>query len=611
MKKFAVIGVSLLLALAVVAYVFLDGRSADTKDTNEDGPAETRSIPSGVPTPAVHAPEATAEEQDRAVEEAIARIAPENYRHEAIGAQTDFRLFGGEIGYVDVDSILQDRNPYSIVALLQQHRAISGAGDLLELEIESTVETHRGFNADFFQRIGDTPTEARGSVGFDTSGAVYTLSAVLLDPQAAGVDNIVILRAEAEAIAREAAARFVEPYRAPYAARGEPLRMRARPAEFRYALDSGTELRAEWRVLVSTGNPPESLEVLVAAETGEIVGIRSEIVEATAPMACPELSFRVCDGSVVGTDSENWSCDGGVFATVTPVLDGDACVAPEGEENKCSQAQYTTPKDAAVSARDYVKNRGTEYLRGVGGADCRIDILVNVARRDFPPGKKDAAAIYSESVDAILIKDVIFDRTGRVIYPALHEVFTAHELFHAVSKGSGEVEHALVYSMDALYMGGGDDEWNYKGVSIEGDQVIYRGDVPIVVADAIYRIYERIGNAEEVFRFALEVDRKRATSLYGFRQALVEVAEDQFSEAFQQAVAAVLVEMGINDAVAGTVSITMLRFIAAKMRELALILPEDDAAWVRAAAEEAEREIRERLGLDNDQVLRNSRRRGG
>jgi hypothetical protein len=35
MKKFAVIGVSLLAALAILAYVFLADRSSDTEDTNE------------------------------------------------------------------------------------------------------------------------------------------------------------------------------------------------------------------------------------------------------------------------------------------------------------------------------------------------------------------------------------------------------------------------------------------------------------------------------------------------------------------------------------------------------------------------------------------------
>ncbi len=101
----------------------------------------------------------------------------------------------------------------------------------------------------------------------------------------------------------------------------------------------------------------------------------------------------------------------------------------------------------------------------------------------------------------------------------------------------------------------------------------------------------------------MEVDKRGATSLPGFRQAVVTVAEE-FPEAFQQAVAAVLVDMGINDLSANVVPLSMLRFIAAKMRALAQILEGEDAAWVSAAAAEAERKIREKLGLDRNQYLR-------
>ena len=62
--------------------------------------------------------------------------------------------------------------------------------------------------------------------------------------------------------------------------------------------------------------------------------------------------------------------------------------------------------------------------------------------------------------------------------------------------------------------------------------------------------------------------------------------------------------MGINDLSVNVVPISMLRFIAWKMKELAAIVEEDDVAWVSAMAEEAERRIRERLGLDNNQMLR-------
>ncbi len=235
-----------------------------------------------------------------------------------------------------------------------------------------------------------------------------------------------------------------------------------------------------------------------------------------------------------------------------------------------------------------------------------IDILVDAPERLVGKGEGEHDPI----TDAILLGRIL--REGDWSYdPATAQEVITHEAIHAITKGGGNIEEGLVYSMEALHMEGQDYRWE-AGARKEG-QVIYEGNEQDVAGNAIYRIYKRVGanSKDEVFQFALEVDKKKTTSLYGFRRAMVEVAEMKFPEAFQRAVAAVLVEMGINDAVAGTVPISMLRFIAAKMRELALILPEDEVAWARAAAEEAEREIRERLGLDNDQVLRDSRRRGG
>ncbi len=614
MKKFAVIGVSLLAALAVLTYVFSADHSDDAEDTNEDAPAETRGIPSDDPTAAAHAPEATVEEQERTVEEAIARIAPENYRHESMGAETDFRLFGGEIGYVDADSILQDRDPYSIVALLQQHRAISGAGELLELEIESTGETHRGYSADFVQVIGGTSTEARGSVGFYTSGAVYALSAELLDPEAARVGNIVILQAEAEAIAHEAAARFVEPRRGPFVESNETLIVDAEVKELRYNLvvDDASRIRAEWLVWVSTYYPFDEFLISIDTETGEVVDIERTLKHRRRQSNCPSVKFRVCDGSTATRES----CNSTTLPNTTIYGEREdetwGCVLRDEngniDETKCNESEYARHNTALANARDvmdYVCSISGEYLEGVG-RDGVVDILV-----DAPESLVDKGdAEFSSRTKAILLggiyreKDWSFD-------PATDKATVTHEAIHAITKGGGSIEEGLVYSMEALHMGGQDGRWE-AGARRQG-QVIYQGNEQDVAGNAIYRIYKRVGanSKDEVFRFALEVGKKKTTSLYGFRRVLVEVAEDQFSEAFQQAVAAVLVEMGINDAVAGTVSITMLEFIAAKMRDLALIVGVEDRAWVSAAAEEAEREIRRRLGLDDDQVLRNSRRRGG
>lgn len=201
------------------------------------------------------------------------------------GAETEFELYLGEIGYVDVYSILQDRNSHSIVALVQHHRAYTGAGELLELEIESTGGTPERYNARFIQVIEGAPTQARGSVSFDSSGAVHSVYGSFLDTQSKGSGNVVIVQAEAESIALEAARRFSESRRAESA---EPLKMEASPGELRYVAvpDTGNALRAEWRVPVSIYGPPFSVEVVVDAQTGNIVSVRSLVEPEAASTEC-------------------------------------------------------------------------------------------------------------------------------------------------------------------------------------------------------------------------------------------------------------------------------------------------------------------------------------
>lgn len=84
------------------------------------------------------------------------RVMPEQGRHTTkSGAKIDFDLSDGDIGYVDVNSILQARNPYSVVALLKEHGSLTGAEESLEIEINSAGGTHRGHMARFSQVSGN------------------------------------------------------------------------------------------------------------------------------------------------------------------------------------------------------------------------------------------------------------------------------------------------------------------------------------------------------------------------------------------------------------------------------------------------------------------------
>ena len=614
MKRFAVIGILMLLTLAVLTYLLLDDRSADTKDMNEAEPSEA------LYNDLIRAAAPGSAQRDK-VEAAVQPNAEEQVRYSAkSGAGTQFELDLGEIGYVDVYSILQDRDPYSIVALVQQHRAYTGAGELLELEIESTGGTPQRYNARFVQVIEGAPTEARGSVFFDSSGKVSTVYGSLFDTQEAGTGNVVIAQAEAEAIALEAARRFSERRGAGVAERGGTLKMEASSGQLRYVIDPelGDELRAEWRVPVSIYGPPFSVEVLVAAETGNVISVKSLIEPAAASTGCSRLTFRVCDATTMTKNSRS-SCGVGPFDGGTPIIDGENCVAQTGDTDKCNQDRYKDTMEEANKIRDYIENIGgtakEDYLEGVGGDDCKVDILINVDTDLMERVQGQPADGQYDSVhDAILIREDYRDSNdGDFVQPVFNESLIVHEVLHAVTNGTGQVEHGLVDGMEALKVGADTpSNWTYGKKDFTKEQAIDGRDTHSVVGNTVYRIYKRIRQmqktrraddvAKEVFRFALEVDREQATSLASFRQALVRVANTKFPATFQQAVAVVLVGMGINKLPLNTVPETILRFTEAKLRALAAAHPND--VTIGDAAEEALRRLKERLGLREDEPLR-------
>ena len=270
------------------------------------------------------------------------------------------------------------------------------------------------------------------------------------------------------------------------------------------------------------------------------------------------------------------------------------------DDTKCDEAQYARYKTALANARDvvdYVCSLSGEYLEGVG-RDGVIEILVDAPERMVDKG----AGEYEPRTKAILLGGIYRER-GWSFDPATDKATVTHEAIHAVTKGSGPVEEGLVYSMEALHMGGAAGNWE-AGARKEG-QVIYKGNEQDVVGNVMYRIFKSVGarKKDEVFEFALEVEREIRTSLYGFRLALVKVAkEEEFSDTIREAVAHVLVDMGINDLPLGTIPEMILRIMAAEMREIAAMVPHDDT--IGAAAEEAMRKLREYLGISNDEPLR-------
>ena len=288
MKKFALVSIPLVAALAIAAYLFLGsppmGPETASKSEPTPEPADLSGLPDAQPAGGM---EKSSGNTTRVADEGSLKR-----ESETTGDETTFTMNHGEIGYVDVDSVLKDLNPYSVIALLQNHQNLTGATESLEITIDEVSENEFwGYEATFEQLIDGRPTRGGGTVFFSSSGAVTRMYGDILNDQAINTGNVVIQQAEAEAIAREVAAGLLEPRLAKLVeefrgteheegARRAADEARTKPpaiyrTDFRYVLDSEKRLRAEWQVSV------DMVRVHVAADTGKVVDIEDAVVYTT------------------------------------------------------------------------------------------------------------------------------------------------------------------------------------------------------------------------------------------------------------------------------------------------------------------------------------------
>ncbi len=308
MRKLAAIALFASVLAAIAAYVLLAEHPPERRGVSEEFSAAEEPAPSsgeasaGPSSDATRAKERAVAEIDPAVRAAIERIDPENYRHKVVGAKTDFLLFGGEIGFVDVESIVRNGDPYSLVALLQAHDELSGADETLTLDLDYVGEDRGRNSTRFSQTIGGLPTPGRGHILFDDSGVVLMLKTVLIDPEGVRPNSVRIQKPEALYIASAAAADFVQPRRTRFEEAGKPLRVVDAdgggnvPPLLRYALDDANQLRLEWRIWLGTYNPYDSIEVLIDAETWAVLNVKSILETRAEQSAACNVDFRVCDG---------------------------------------------------------------------------------------------------------------------------------------------------------------------------------------------------------------------------------------------------------------------------------------------------------------------------
>ena len=455
-RKWFWVGVPLVAVLAVAASVLLRDRSAPLPE-DEGTPAQRiEDVLAAPDTPALPAapPSGSAFEADG--------LAYGGYEP---GDLTTSILAGDGLGYLDVDAIINNNDPSSIVAFLLAHSDETGADESLEIEIAGISEYPTSKSVIINQLIdGKRQPHGSGDITFDpATGAVISAYVSLVIPDPALAASVVILQDEAVAIARAFVTSAVLQEKAVAIAHdGDRLYVQPRmrpgfafqisrvtPKELRYALDPETnKTRFEWPVWIGARGVAGGLswEVLVDASTGEIVGTR-DLMEPAAG-ACSDLTFSVCDGSVMLSRS-NICAENGLVHPL-PDTDPDAAAAIARAKGMTSDIKAADPS----------------YIGAVRGSDCEVEIVVNVP--DALMGND--AGQYDSDKDRILLHEDEFNpATARTRVVADRDT-VAHEVMHALTKTrSGGVEHGLVTAAEALFMCGADNWWRYDNSDFTGN----------------------------------------------------------------------------------------------------------------------------------------------
>lgn len=299
-KQYVWIGILLVVVLVAIAYRYLPRGEQDSGMSAESELVVTANSE----TLANEQPAATERESDTG-----SAVAPDERplerKSKTKGDRTHFSISDGDIGYVDVHSIMRDRNPYSIVDLLQTHGELTGADDSLEITIEEISENEIWGQGVFFRQfIRGQPTREVGAVFFSPDGTVTWMRGDLISTRSLDSGNILILQPEAEAIALDVAASYaanLEPENPEWS--DVPVTLTARSTEMRYDLDSGSNLTALWRVTVGISGPVGTgVYVSISPHTGEVLRVDSALVRSTTT----GHAFIVCDGAMAATEDGTW-----------------------------------------------------------------------------------------------------------------------------------------------------------------------------------------------------------------------------------------------------------------------------------------------------------------
>ena len=489
-KQYTWIGISLVVALVAIAYRYLPGGEPNSGMSAESElvvTATSETLANGHPvaaeqkrdTGSVRAPD----------ERSLERTS------ETKGDRTRFSINYGEIGYVDVNSILRDRDSYSIIDLLQTHQELTGVDDSLDIVIEQISDNEIWGKKVFYRQVvnGQRIRES-GSVFFQPDGSVTRMTGNLVSTRSIDVSNMLVLAPEAEATAREVASRYaanLEPGNPSWG--NVPITLMARSAEMHYDLDENFKLIPFWRVYVGISGPVGTgIHVSVSPYTGDVIHVE----DALDRQKTNGHAFVICDGAQAVTKDGKWPRESIEKSAEKCDLDNNegspTLISVNGECNvpswMCQEAAFTGPQEAVDGV--FAKVQG-ESPRTIASP---IHILVRYPETGW-------SGDWNEETSTI-----------RITATNKTPVSTAvHEAFHAVSRTTDDqIEHGLVYGLAAIHTGNSRD-WHYEGVSVASEEHTFTPNGP-AVANIVYRIYRKVGK-EEAFKFVLDVDLKMPSTM--------------------------------------------------------------------------------------------------
>ena len=334
-RKWFWVGVPFVAALAVAASVLLRDRSAPLpEDEGAEAPVQPVEAVRAAPDTPAAPPSGSAFEDvsDFARLQALRELAAAA-AIAAAGDLTTSSLTGDGLGYLDVDAIINNNDPSSIVAFLLAHSDETGADESLEIEIDDIVD-YPNIKVVIFDQLfdGKHSIEGRGTIDFDpATGAVISARVSLVTPDPALAGSVVIYQDEAVAIARAAVAAAVLQAEGVAITRdGDALfvQPRLRPGfafqvsrvtvkELRYALDPEThKARFEWPIWISARGVDGGLswEVLVGQHRRNR---RDQRPERRNAGVCSDLTYRFCYGSLM-SDKED-GCGPGTLRKARPL----------------------------------------------------------------------------------------------------------------------------------------------------------------------------------------------------------------------------------------------------------------------------------------------------